>query len=108
MTVMKTTLRFLPIAAVVSVLFGCGGDDPGTPASSSSSGTGGTAPVAASQFTPGNLLVSRSTYDPANVVSGTLPFNATPEAANTAPVTAVTPGTFPNVFTNDVNDANFG
>jgi hypothetical protein len=104
----KTTLRLLPLAAVVSVLFGCGGDDSTSPQSSSGPGAGGTTPVAASQFTPGNLLVSRSTYDAANVVSGTLPFNATPEAANATPITAVTPGTFPNVFTNDAVDANFG
>ncbi|CAB3761840.1 hypothetical protein [Paraburkholderia solisilvae] len=52
--------------------------------------------------------MSRSAYDPANVVTGTLPFNATPETTNSTPVTAVTPGTFPNVFTNDANDANFG
>jgi hypothetical protein len=102
---MKTTIRLLPVAALVSVLFGCGGDNSGAPPASSGSGT---TPAAASQFTPGNLLVSRSTYDPANVVSGTLPFNATPETTNTAPITAVTPGTFPNVFTNLVNDANFG
>ncbi|MFC0690844.1 hypothetical protein [Paraburkholderia humisilvae] len=41
-------------------------------------------------------------------MSGTLPFNATPETTNSTPVTAVTPGTFPNVFTNATNDANFG
>jgi hypothetical protein len=89
---------------MVSALAGCGGDDPSTPSSS----TGGTAPGTVSNFTPGNLLVSRSTYDPANVVSGTLPFNATPETTNSAPIAAVTPGTFPNVFTNVANDANFG
>jgi hypothetical protein len=94
---MKTTLRLLPIAALTAVLFGCGGGNSSSPPSG-----------AASNFAAGSLLVSRSTYDPANTVSGTLPFNATPEAANTAPVTAVTPGTFPNVFTNLVNDANFG
>jgi hypothetical protein len=100
-----TTLKLLPIAILVSALAGCGGDDPTTPASS----TGSTPPASvSSNFTAGNLLVSRSTYDPANVVTGTLPFNATPEAANAAPIAAVTPGTFPNVFTNDANDANFG
>ncbi len=98
---MKTTLRLLPVAALVSLLFGCGGSSNSPQASGASS-----TPV--SNFTPGNLLVSRSTYDPANVVSGTLPENATPETTNSAPVIAVTPGTFPNVFTNDVNDANFG
>src|ERR1700761_5779792 len=99
-----TTLKLLPIAVLVSALAGCGGDDSSTPAPS----TGSTTPTpAASNFTAGNLLVTRSTYDPANVVTGTLPFNATPEAANAAPITAVTPGTFPNVFTNVANDANF-
>jgi hypothetical protein len=101
---MKTTIRLLPIAALISVLFGCG--DGGSTAPQAS--TGGTSSASVSNFTPGNLLVSRSTYDPSNVVSGTLPFNATPETTNSTPVTAVTPGTFPNVFTNDVNDANFG
>jgi hypothetical protein len=101
---MKATLRLLPIAVIVSALAGCGGDDPSSPPAS----TGSTAPTPVSNFTPGNLLVSRSSYDPANVVSGTLPFNATPETTNSAPITAVTPGTFPNVFTNVTNDANFG
>src|SRR6201991_187911 len=105
MAMKATTFRLLPIAALVSVLAGCGGDDPTSPAPTS---TGSTAPTPVSNFTPGNLLVSRSTYDPANVVSGTLPFNATPEATNAAPIAAVTPGTFPNVFTNLANDANFG
>ncbi|GAB7521378.1 hypothetical protein PBS_03610 [Paraburkholderia sp. 2C] len=41
-------------------------------------------------------------------MSGTLPFNATPETTNSAPIAAVAPGTFPNVFTNVANDANFG
>lgn len=101
---MKATFRLLPIAVVVCTLAGCGGDDPTSPPPS----TGSTSPGPVSNFTPGNLLVSRSTYDPANVVSGTLPFNATPETANSAPIAAVTPGTFPNVFTNVANDANFG
>jgi hypothetical protein len=140
---MNTKLKALPIAVLISVMYGCGGGSPKPPASPApQAGTPGTSPgnstntppavtpasspvnttntspagpgntsntpTSAPTYTPGNLLVSRTTYDPANVVSGTLPFNATPTTTNAAPVTAVTPGTFPNVFTNDANDANFG
>jgi hypothetical protein len=56
------------------------------------------------------LLVARTVYDASLVVSGALPYDATPEATTPAvsSVNAVSPGTFPNVFTNDANDANFG
>ncbi|KXU82341.1 hypothetical protein CI15_32870 [Paraburkholderia monticola] len=39
-----------------------------------------------------------------------LPYNATPETTNTSPVAAVSPGTYPNVFTTEgaTADANFG
>jgi hypothetical protein len=109
---MQTTLRLLPIAAVVSFLAACGGTNSSTPASTA---TGATSPASsttptttASAYTAGNLLVARTAYDSAFTVSGTLPYNATPTTTNAAPISAVSPGTFPNVFTNDANDANFG
>jgi hypothetical protein len=115
---MNTTLKALPIAVLISVMYGCGGgvqNSPGSTApqsgASAPQGSASSTPAtsaSASNYTPGNLLVSRTAYDPANVVSGTLPYNATPTTTNASPVTAVTPGTYPNVFTNDANDGNFG
>lgn len=96
----------LPIAALVSALCACGG---GSDSTASSSGTPAT--PSAAVYTAGNLLVSRSTYDPGFTVSGNIPeYNGNPTGSGTAaaPVDAVTPGTFPNVFANDANDANFG
>ncbi|MDR0479318.1 MAG: hypothetical protein LBH31_05850 [Burkholderiaceae bacterium] len=56
------------------------------------------------------MLVSRSVYDPSFTVTGPLPNNGNPTGSGTAAaaINAVSPGTFPNVFTNDANDANFG
>jgi hypothetical protein len=115
---MNTTLKALPIAVLISVMYGCGGgvqNSPGSTApqsgASAPQGSASSTPATSasvSNYTPGNLLVSRTAYDPANVVSGTLPYNATPTTTNASPVTAVTPGTYPNVFTNDANDGNFG
>ncbi|MEX3843808.1 hypothetical protein [Paraburkholderia sp. BR10882] len=99
----NTTLRLLPIAAIASVLCACGGSNHNsTPASTSNASTG--------PYTAGNLLVSRSVYDAGFTVAGQLPNNGNPEGTGTAAaaVTAVTPGGFPNVFTNDANDPNFG
>jgi len=96
----------LPIAALVSTLCACGGGSdssgllPGTPVAPSSGG-----------YTAGNLLVSRSVYDPGFTVTGPIrEYDGNPTGAGTAaaPVDAVTPGTFPNVFTNEANDPNFG
>ncbi len=59
-------------------------------------------------FFPGNLVVSRSVYDnnPANVQVGmALPPNCAP--ANGCS-TAITDGTYPIVFNNDLADASFG
>ena len=61
-------------------------------------------------FLPGNLVVSRSVYvDGGNVVQGTtvLPPDCSPANCPT-PVTAVTDGTYPYVFNNDLIDASFG
>jgi hypothetical protein len=96
----------LTIIAAACVLAACGGSSaPSTSASSTS-----TPSTPSSAYAAGNLLVARSVYDPALVVSGPLPYDATPEVTNppVSSVNAVTPGTFPNVFTNDTNDANFG
>jgi hypothetical protein len=102
----STVFRLLPIAAMTSMLWACGGNS--TPAQSAPTPASGTTPNSASAQPP--LLVSRSVYDPAFTVTGTLPFNATPETTNAAPVTAVSPGTYPNVFTTEgtTADANFG
>ncbi|WP_429453057.1 hypothetical protein [Paraburkholderia sp. 40] len=111
---MQTTLKALPIAVLISAIYGCGGGTQNTSTTapqgttSSTPATTTTPSTSASNYTAGNLLVSRTAYDPAFALSGTLPYNATPTTTNAAPVTAVTPGTFPNVFTNDANDANFG
>lgn len=108
---MQTTLRLLPIAAVVSFLAACGGSNhSSTPASTSAPtpASSTTPATSASAYSAGNLLVARTAYDPAFSVTGTLPYNATPTTTNAAPISAVSPGTFPNVFTNDANDANFG
>jgi hypothetical protein len=109
---MHATFRLLPIAAVVSLLAACGGhsDNNTTPATGASTPAATTTPTSTSSsaYTAGNLLVSRTAYDPAFSVSGVLPYNATPTTTNASPVSAVSPGTFPNVFTNDANDANFG
>jgi hypothetical protein len=95
----------LPVAALVSTLCACGGgSDSGGAASNPSS------PATSAAYAPGNLLVSRSVYDPGFTVTGQLPDNGNPTGSGTAAaaVDAVSPGTFPNVFTNDANDANFG
>ncbi|MBB5410695.1 hypothetical protein HDG34_004651 [Paraburkholderia sp. HC6.4b] len=112
---MQTTLKALPIAVLISAIYGCGGSTQNPSSTSAPQGTTSSTPAttttpstSASNYTAGNLLISRTAYDPAYVVSGTLPYNATPTTTNTSPVTAVTPGGFPNVFTNDSNDANFG
>lgn len=107
---MHAKLRLLPITAVVSALAACGGHSNGN-APTTPANTGNPAPAntaSSSAFTPGNLLVSRTAYDPSFTASGVLPYNNTPTTTNTSPVSAVSPGTFPNVFTNDANDANFG
>ncbi|MBN3727840.1 hypothetical protein [Burkholderia sp. Ac-20379] len=106
-----TTLRLLPIAAIVSMLAACGGNDNSATPAATGSTSGTPAPstsASASNYTAGNLLVTRTAYDPSFTVTGTLPYNATPTATNAAPVSAVSPGTFPNAVTNDANDANFG
>ncbi|MBC8721842.1 hypothetical protein F6X37_09620 [Paraburkholderia sp. 31.1] len=111
---MQTTLKALPIAVLISAIYGCGGSTQNPSSTSAPQGTTSSTPAtttpstSASNYTAGNLLISRTAYDPAYVVSGTLPYNATPTTTNASPVTAVTPGGFPNVFTNDSNDANFG
>lgn len=98
------TLRLLPIAAFVSTLCACGGSH------NNANPTGTNA--SASAYASGNLLVSRSVYDPGFSVAGQLPYNGNPEGTGTATpvVDAVTPGNFPNVFTNEgaTTDANFG
>jgi len=106
---MNKTFRLLPLVALTAALAACGGSDGtnGTNGTNGSNGNNGaTGPAgpqgpSASLFTPGNLLVSRAVYDPTFTVAGTLPNNS-------ATIAAVTPGTYPNVFTNDANDANFG
>ena len=98
----RTTLRLLPIAAVTSVLWACGGS------SNNSRPAAATPPAAAAP----TLLVSRGVYDPNFSLSGQLPYNANGSATSgvtpAQSIFAVSPGTFPNVFTNDQNDANFG
>jgi hypothetical protein len=95
----------LTIIAAACVLAACGGSSSPSPSASSTS----TSSTSTSAYAAGNLLVARSVYDPALVVSGALPYDATPEASTpVSTVSAVTPGTFPNVFTNDTNDADFG
>lgn len=96
----------LTAVAAASLLAACGGSD--SSSSTSSSTTSGSPAPTSSAYTAGTLLVSRSAYDASFTVSGQLPYNATPTTTNAAPVTAVAPGTFPNVFTNDANDGNFG
>ncbi|NIE86548.1 MULTISPECIES: hypothetical protein [unclassified Burkholderia] len=105
----------LTTIAAACLLAACNGsDDSSAPAASappsSPSSPSTPATPAAAAFAAGNLVVARTVYDPALVVSGALPFDATPEASNppVSTVNAVTPGTFPNVFTNDSNDADFG
>ena len=103
----NTIFRLLPIAAVASMLCACGGGSNNVTAAAAS------APAPASTPAPpaGNkLLVSRSVYDPGFTVAGQLSFNGNPMGTGTAAsaVDAVTPGGFPNVFTNDANDASFG
>ncbi len=100
----------LTIIAAACALAACGGSDSSSPAASTTTST--PTPVTSTSsaaFAAGNLVVARTVYDPAFVVSGALPFDATPEATNppVSTVNAVTPGTFPNVFTNDTNDGAF-
>jgi hypothetical protein len=105
------TFRLLPIAAVTSALCACGGGHhSSTPGSASAPAPASQPAVSTAPYAPGNLLVSRSTYDSGFTVAGQLPYNGNPEGtgAAAAPVNAVSPGGFPNVFTNDANDANFG
>jgi hypothetical protein len=92
--VKRTTLRLLPIAAVTSVLWACGGSNhPATPPAAS------TPPAAAAP----TLLVSRGIYDPNFALSGQLPYNANGNATTgvtpAQSIFAVSPGTFPNVPT---------
>lgn len=96
----NTIFRLLPVAAVASMLCACGGSNHGTTTTTT------TPPAPAGN----KLLVSRSVYDPGFTVAGQLPFNGNPTGTGTAAsaVSAVAPGGFPNVFTNDANDANFG
>jgi hypothetical protein len=107
---MHTKLRLLPIAAVVSLMTACGGHSNNETSSTSAPTTPASTPstTSSSTYTAGNLLVSRTAYDPGFTATGVLPYNATPTTTNASPVSAVSPGTFPNVFTNDANDANFG
>lgn len=95
------------VAAACS-LAACGGSNNSSTPSSSPAAPASTA--SSSPYVAGNLLVARTVYDPTLVVSGALPYDGTPEATTPAvsSVNAVSPGTFPNVFTNDTNDANFG
>ena len=95
----RTMFRLLPIAAITSMLWACGGSNNTSPTSSASTATPASSPAPS---TPAGmtLLVSRGTYDPGFVVTGALPISPA--------VNAVSPGTFPNVFTNDSVDANFG
>jgi hypothetical protein len=61
-------------------------------------------------FLPGNLVVSRSVYvDTGSIVAGTtvLPPACSPANCPT-PVTAITDGTYPFVFNNDLVDGSFG
>ncbi|MDR0457886.1 MAG: hypothetical protein LBH10_02490, partial [Burkholderiaceae bacterium] len=97
---MNTKFYLLPVAALVSMLCACGGG-------SDNDNTASNPPPA---YAPGNLLVSRSVYDPGFIVAGPLPNNGNPTGSGTAAaaIDAVSPGTFPKVFTNDANDANFG
>jgi hypothetical protein len=107
----STAFRLLPIAAMTSMLWACGGNTTSNTTTGASPASGASAPAGPSQANAGpTLLVSRAVYDPTFTVTGTLPFNATPETTNAAPVTAVTPGNYPNVFTTEgtTADANFG
>ncbi|RKP47168.1 hypothetical protein D7S86_23820 [Pararobbsia silviterrae] len=52
--------------------------------------------------------MARSVYNSSLVVNGALPYNGNETTPAVSTVTAVSPGTFPNVFTNDANDADFG
>ncbi len=63
-------------------------------------------------FWPGNLVVSRSVYDnnPANVTVGTIlpPNCAATTGGCAAPTGAISDGTYPFVFNNDLYDSSFG
>lgn len=112
----STALRLLPIAAMTSMLWACGGSStPGQSGPNPSSTPSAPNPASGTTPTPtptaqASLLVSRGVYDPSFTVTGTLPYNATPETTNASPVSAVTPGTYPNVFTTEgtTPDGNFG
>jgi hypothetical protein len=117
MIVYSTRRAVLGLTAIAAacVLAACGGSDNSAqnngspPAGTSTPPAGSSTSTSSSAFAAGNLLVARSVYDPSLVVSGALPFDATPEATPpVSTVTAVSPGTYPNVFTNDTNDADFG
>ncbi|MBB2929281.1 hypothetical protein [Paraburkholderia silvatlantica] len=102
----STAFRLLPIAAMTSMLWACGGNDHSGNTQAQSAPGNASNPASVQPA----LLVSRSVYDPAFTLTGTLPYNATPETTNTAPVAAVSPGTYPNVFTTEgaTADGNFG
>ena len=61
-------------------------------------------------FLPGNLVVSRTVYvDTGSIVKGTTVLPPACSAVNCpTPVTAITDGTYPFVFNNDLVDASFG
>ncbi|MBC8730568.1 hypothetical protein [Paraburkholderia sp. UCT2] len=91
---MQTTLKALPIAVLISAIYGCGGSTQNPSSTSASQGTTSSTPAttttpstSASNYAAGNLLVSRTAYDPAYVVSGTRPYSATPTTTNAAPMT---------------------
>lgn len=107
----RPTFALTVIAAACSLAVSAAWAAPATPAVPNGPGTPATPAVPAHVYAAGNLLVSRAVYDPRFTVSGTISqYNGNPTGTGTAatPVVAVTPGTFPNVFTNDANDANFG
>ncbi|MBB5441440.1 MULTISPECIES: hypothetical protein [unclassified Paraburkholderia] len=90
---MQTALKALPIAVLISAIYGCGGSTQNTSTTVPQGTTSGTPATtttpstSASNYTAGNLQVSRTAYDPAFALSGTLPYNATPTSTNAAPVT---------------------
>lgn len=85
---MQTTLKALPIAVLISAIYGCGGSTDKPSSTTAPQGTTSSTPTtttpttSASNYTAGNLLVSRTAYDPAFTLSGTLPYNATPTTTN--------------------------
>ena len=67
---------------------------------------GSTASASSDYFVPGDLVVSRTVYDanPGNVHVG----DTLPPGCTTGCVTAISDGTYPEVFNNDTVDSSFG